>query len=93
MAIYEAFQRAIDWQADIIVYQAGMDCHQHDPFGSKWLTTELIEKREELVFSLAKRHNIPIMFVMAGGYQPLAELVSLHLKTFEIAHRVFYSAG
>ena len=92
MAIYEAFQRAIDWQADIIVYQAGMDCHQHDPFGSKWLTTELIEKREELVFSLAKKHKIPIMFVMAGGYQPLPELVPLHLKTFEIAHRVFYSA-
>ncbi len=33
------------------------------------------------------------MFVMAGGYQPLPELVPLHLKTFEIAHRVFYSAG
>ena len=91
-AIHEAFEKAIDWKADIVVYQAGMDCHQHDPFGSKWLTTELIEKREELVFGLAKKHQIPIMFVMAGGYQPLPELVPLHLKTFEIAHRVFYSA-
>lgn len=89
MAIYEAYQRAIDWGADIIVYQAGMDCHQNDPFGSEWLTTELIEKREELVFGLAKKHKIPIMFVMAGGYQPLDDLVPLHLKTFEIAHRIF----
>lgn len=90
MAIYEAFQKAIDWNADLIIYQAGMDCHQHDPFGSPWLTTELIEKRDELVFSLAKKHKIPLLFVLAGGYQALPDLVPLHLKTFEMAYMIYY---
>ena len=79
-----------DWDADLIIYQAGMDCHQNDPFGSPWLTTELLEKREELVFSLAKKHKIPLLFVLAGGYQALPDLVPLHLKTFEMAYMIYY---
>lgn len=90
MAIYEAFQKALDWNADLMIYQAGMDCHQNDPFGSPWLTTELIEKRDELVFSLAKKHKIPLFFVLAGGYQALPDLVPLHLKTFEMAYMIYY---
>lgn len=92
LAIYEAFNTAKEWGADLIIYQAGMDCHQADPLGgSKWFSTELIEKREHLVFSLAKTNNIPLMFVLAGGYQPLEALVPLHLKTFEIAYSIYYS--
>lgn len=89
LAIHEGFQAALEWGADLIIYQAGMDCHQHDPFGSSWLTTELIEKREEIVFSLAKKHKIPIMFVLAGGYQNMSDLVQLHVKTFEVAERIY----
>ena len=77
------------WKADLIIYQAGMDCHAADPFGSAWFNTELIEKREDIVFTLAKKSQIPIMFVLAGGYQNLDDLVKLHLKSFEAAIRVF----
>ncbi len=35
IAIHEAFQAALDWKADLIIYQAGMDCHQDDPCGSQ----------------------------------------------------------
>lgn len=90
MALHEAFQRANEWKADIIIYQAGMDCHQADPYGSAWFTTELIQKRDEMVFNLAKRDNIPIMFVLAGGYQNLDDLAKLHAETFHIAHRIYY---
>lgn len=89
LAIHEGFQKALEWKADLIIYQAGMDCHQHDPFGSKWLTTELLQKREEIVFNLAKKHQIPIMFVLAGGYQSMPELVDLHLKTFAAAIEIY----
>ncbi len=90
MAVHEGFQQALAWGADLIIYQAGMDCHQLDPFGSSWLTTELIQKREEMVFQLAKRHQLPIMFVLAGGYQPLPDLLKLHLLTFEAALKTYY---
>ena len=29
------------------------------------------------------------MFVLAGGYQPLVDLVPLHVNTFESAHEVY----
>jgi acetoin utilization deacetylase AcuC-like enzyme len=90
MAIHEAFQRANEWKADIIIYQAGMDCHQADPYGSAWLSTELIQKRDEMVFNLAKREGIPLMFVLAGGYQKLEDLVNLHAQTFHTAHQIYY---
>lgn len=90
MALHEAFQKAEEWQADIIIYQAGMDCHQADPYGSAWFSTEFIQKREKVVFSMAKKAGIPLMFVLAGGYQNLDDLVKLHVSTFQIAHQVYY---
>lgn len=90
VALHEAFQRAEEWKADIIIYQAGMDCHQADPYGSAWFSTELIQKREEIVFNMAKRQGIPIMFVLAGGYQDLNDLVQLHVQTFQTAHQIYY---
>ena len=90
LAVHEAFQKAEDWGADLIVYQAGMDCHQADPFGSSWFSSELIQKREEMVFKLAKRSQIPLMFVLAGGYQKLDDLVSLHVSSFRAALQVYY---
>ena len=89
-AIAEAFAMAIDWQADLIVYQAGMDCHQHDPCGSPWLSTEYIQQRDAMVFQLAKHHQIPLMFVLAGGYQALPALVGLHAETLKIAYEIYY---
>lgn len=91
LAIHDAFKRAMEWDADLIVYQAGMDCHQDDPCGSSWFSTELIEKRDEMIFRLAKKNNIPLMFVLAGGYQALPELVELHVSTFKTAYETYYS--
>ncbi len=89
-AIEEGFAAAQAWQADLIIYQAGMDCHQDDPHGSTWFSTDLIEKRDELVFRLAKQSQIATMFVLAGGYQKLSKLIPLHVRTFEIAAQIYY---
>ena len=90
-AIKEGFEHALAWQADIIIYQAGMDCHQHDRCGSKWFTTAMLYQRDLMVFQLAKKHNIPIMFVLAGGYQKLEDLVPLHVNTFKAANQVYFN--
>ncbi|WP_411691224.1 arginase family protein [Acinetobacter gandensis] len=89
LAIHEGIQQAKAWGADLIIYQAGMDCHQADPFGSSWFSTTLIQKREEMVFNLAKRADIPLMFVLAGGYQNMDDLVNLHLETFKAALHIY----
>lgn len=91
LAIHQAFSLALEWGADLIIFQAGMDCHQNDPCGSSWFSTELIQKRDEIVFRLAKKYQLPLMFVLAGGYQALPELVKLHVSTFETAFNTYYA--
>ena len=89
-AVRDGFQQAQDWQADLIIYQAGMDCHQKDRFGSVWLDTAMIYERDKQVFAMAKELKIPLMFVLAGGYQPLEDLVPLHINTFKAADEVYF---
>ena len=89
-AIFEAFQYASHWEADLIIYQAGMDCHQLDKYGSKWFTTELLYERDRLVFEMAKKMKIPLLFVLAGGYQELDNLVPLHVNTFKAANEIYF---
>lgn len=89
-AILEGFAKAQEWGADLILYQAGMDCHQDDRFGSEWITSEILYERDKMVFELAKQHNLPIMFVLAGGYQRMYHLVPLHVGTFKAANEVYF---
>jgi len=48
--------------------------------------THLLE-RDRMVFSFCRSEMIPVLFVLAGGYQtPIEEkLVPLHLNTFKAA--------
>ena len=43
------------------------------------------------LFEMAKKMKIPILFVLAGGYQPLQDLVPLHVNTFKAAHAVYFA--
>lgn len=88
-ALQDAFKQILIQQADLIIYQAGMDCHQADPYGSPWLDSALLYQRDSMVFEFAKKHHIPIMFVLAGGYQALPDVVKLHVSTFQAADQVF----
>lgn len=89
-ALLEGFEYIHHWQTDLIIYQAGVDCHQDDPFGSKWFNTEHLYMRDKLVFEFAKKYDIPIMFVLAGGYQNINTLISLHTNTFIAANQIYF---
>ncbi len=72
---------------DVILYNAGMDPHERAG-GVKGVTTETLAKREELVFSWAKLHDVPVAWVLAGGYSThmtIEELAGLHRLTAEAA--------
>ncbi len=89
-ALLEGFEYIHQWNTDLIIYQAGVDCHQDDPYGSKWFNTEHLYFRDQLVFEFAKKYQIPILFVLAGGYQRLDTLTSLHTNTFIAANKVYF---
>ena len=67
-----------------------MDCHQLDKYGSNWFTTELLFERDRLVFEMAKKMKIPMLFVLAGGYQELEDVVPLHVNTFKAANEIYF---
>ena len=76
---------ASDWfdNTDLILYQAGVDCHVDDPLGGV-LTTEEMRLRDRMMFEGAKKRGIPLVFNLAGGYQtPVSKVVSLHVNTME----------
>lgn len=53
---------------DLIIYQAGADQHVRDPYGGL-LTNEQMILRDNLVFEFCKKHHIPLVWNLAGGYQ------------------------
>ena len=39
---------------------------------------------------MAKKMKIPLLFVLAGGYQELDDLVPLHVNTFKAANEIYF---
>lgn len=90
-ALSQAFAYIRSVRPALVIYQAGVDCHQDDPLGSLGLTTSQLYERDTRVFKFCKEEKLPVLFVLAGGYQePLRErLVPLHVQTFSAAHDVY----
>lgn len=90
-ALELAFEKVDEWGADLVIYQAGADPHVNDPLGSVGMTTDQMRERDRRVFDGLRDRNVPVLFVLAGGYQePIREkLMPLHVNTFEEAFRSF----
>ena len=57
------------WPFSLCVYNAGMDPHEGCPVGGlRGITTEIIRERERRVFAWCRAQNLPVAFVLAGGY-------------------------
>jgi acetoin utilization deacetylase AcuC-like enzyme len=70
---------------EIIFYQAGADPHIDDPLGGT-LTSEQMRRRDQILFSTAKKLGIPVVWNLAGGYQtPIENVLELHKTTYLIA--------
>ena len=81
---------ALDGSFDLCIYNAGMDPDERCMVGGMpGITASILRQRDEMVFSWAKEHDVPIAFVLAGGYAggalPRDELVKLHRMTIQIA--------
>jgi acetoin utilization deacetylase AcuC-like enzyme len=77
---------------DLVIYNAGMDPHEKAG-GVTGINDEVIRRREAMVFEWAKSHNLPIVWVLAGGYSSQSftkrDVAALHRITAEEAARVY----
>lgn len=75
---------------DFIYYLSGVDVLETDKFGKLLLTIDECKKRDEFVFNLCKRHQIPVAVAMGGGYSPqVRDIVNAHCNTYKAAKDIF----
>jgi histone deacetylase 11 len=53
---------------DIVYYNAGSDILDSDPLGGLSISAEGITARDEMVFEMCIKNNVPIVMVLSGGY-------------------------
>jgi len=77
-------------QPDMVFYLSGVDVLSTDKFGKLKLTMDDTRHRDEVVFNLCKKHNIPVAVAMGGGYSPdIRHIVTAHCNTFKAAKEIF----
>lgn len=72
---------------DLILYQAGADAHEDDPYGAGYLSDKEWMERDALVFESARHSDSPVVWCFAGGYNG-EKTLSLHARTFHTATQI-----
>ncbi len=68
----------------LVQYQAGMDCHEHDPVGAiHGIDAAFLLERDRFVLSEVLARHVPIVINLAGGYEGFSE--RLHVQTARVA--------
>jgi len=86
----EALPLLVDFQPDLILYQAGADPYREDPYSPLALDHDDLLARDEDVLAFARRHRIPLAWVLAGGYtEDVTKVVRVHVNTFRAWRSAF----
>jgi acetoin utilization deacetylase AcuC-like enzyme len=75
---------------DFIFYLSGVDILATDKLGKLSCTIDGCKKRDEMVFELCLKYQIPVQVSMGGGYSPeIKTIVEAHANTFRTAKDEF----
>lgn len=86
-------------ECDLLIYQAGADCHIADPYGG-FLTSQEMQLRDKIVFTFCRENNLPLVWNLAGGYQEekhssgdvsIQKVLDLHNTTLQECINVYVS--
>jgi acetoin utilization deacetylase AcuC-like enzyme len=77
--------KAFEHEPELIVYQAGVDCGEHDLLGGLKLTAEGLRRRDQLVRDKCRERKVPVAVTLGGGYSAdIGETASLHEQTLKV---------
>lgn len=94
---FGAYQQALENAADLVtqlapdllIYQAGADCHEADPKSLLKLSSKEMFRRDLFVFELTHKLKLPTLFLVAGGYQSAEKVARLNTNTVRAACRAW----
>jgi acetoin utilization deacetylase AcuC-like enzyme len=70
------------WQPDVLLFQAGADPLRDDPYSPLDLDHQDLFLRDRKVFAFSRTHDLPVAWVLAGGYAPdVQKVVDAHVNT------------
>jgi acetoin utilization deacetylase AcuC-like enzyme len=76
---------------DFIIYQCGVDVLASDKLGRLGMSILGCKERDRIVLESAKRHQIPVMCCMGGGYSPkIADIIEAHANTYRLAQDIYF---
>ncbi|MEO6463661.1 MAG: histone deacetylase [Candidatus Eisenbacteria bacterium] len=68
---------------DLVLYQAGVDAHEHDRLGRLRLTHAGLAARDARVFAACEARSLPLVLTLGGGYgRPLESTIEAHAQVF-----------
>ena len=81
--VQEAVKLCLDFEPDLILYQAGVDGLEHDHLGKLNVTREGMRARNQYVFEEMLNHRIPTVIFMGGGYsKPIGHTIDSFFDLF-----------
>lgn len=84
----EAALGTINFDYDILLYQAGVDNLKEDTLGTFHMSFEGLMRRDQMIFDFARGR--PVAMAIGGGYaRPIELTVQAHVNTFKIARQHF----
>ncbi|RIW14596.1 histone deacetylase [Algoriphagus lacus] len=76
---------------DFMIYQCGVDVLSSDQLGRMALSQEGVRQRDKTVLTMAKRHQIPVMCCMGGGYSKrIKDIIDAHAQVFRLAQEIYF---
>ena len=92
-AMWQSFAKGLirDSKAGIILYQAGADAWDRDPYGVGYLSKEGLAARDRGIFTAAREAGVPLVWNLAGGYaKNMQDTIDIHLQTLAISDEVYH---
>lgn len=75
----------------IIMYQAGADAWERDPYDVGYLSILGMINRDRALFRAAEEAGIPLAWNLAGGYsEPMQNVIEIHMNTLVASDEVYY---
>lgn len=75
---------------NFIFYLSGVDILKTDKLGKLGCSINGCKKRDEIVLSVCKKHEIPVQVSMGGGYSPdIKVILEAHANTYRAARAIY----